>query len=85
VARVRAILLKRGIKQDDEVQAMENALCLVFLQYQYEAFRQENAERIVEILRKSLLKMDEAGRRRALTLDYTPEGLASVEQALARL
>jgi len=85
VSRVRAILLKRSIKQDDEVQVMENALCLVFLQYQYEAFRQENAGRIVEILRKSLLKMDQAGRSHALTLDYTPEGRASVEQALAAL
>lgn len=83
--RVTAILMKQGIKQDADVQVMENALCLVFLQYQYEAFHPAHGGKIVEILRKSLLKMDDAGHRRALTLPYTSEGMAYLEQALAAL
>ncbi|MFD4836518.1 DUF4202 domain-containing protein [Achromobacter sp. NPDC058515] len=83
--RVTAILMKQGIKQDADVQAMENALCLVFLQYQYEAFHPAHGEKIVEILRKSLLKMDSAGHRQALTLPYSPAGMAYLKQALAAL
>src|SRR5690606_33579541 len=71
IERVKAIILKRGIKQDADVQVMENVLCLVFLQYQFESFRQENDEKIVGIIQKSLLKMDEAGRQQALTMDYS--------------
>src|SRR5690606_1689113 len=59
IERVQTIILKRGIKQDADVQTMENALCLIFLQYQFESFRQENKDKIVGIIRKSLLKMDE--------------------------
>ncbi len=85
IERVQTILMKRGIKQDAEVQVMENALCLVFLQYQFEEFRVGNEEKIVDIIRKSLLKMDEAGRKQALTLEYSPAGLAIINEALAGL
>ena len=83
--RVTAILMKQGIKQDPDVQVMENALCLVFLQYQYEAFHPAHPDKIVEILRKSLLKMDGAGHQQALTLPYSPTGMAYLKQALAAL
>ena len=83
--RVAAILMKQGIKQDPDVQVMENALCLVFLQYQYETFHPAHEEKIVEILRKSLLKMDDAGHRQALTLPYSAKGLDYIRQALAAL
>lgn len=85
IERVQTILMKRGIKQDAEVQVMENALCLVFLQYQFEEFRVGNEEKIVDIIRKSLLKMDEAGRNQALMLEYSSAGLAIINEALAGL
>lgn len=85
VDRVVAIVMKQGIKQDAEVQTMENALCLVFLQYQYEAFHPAHEAKIVEILRKSLLKMDAAGHTWALTLPYSAAGMAHVKKALAGL
>lgn len=82
---VQAIVLKRGIKQDPDAQVMENALCLVFLQFQYEAFRQEHATKIIDVLHKSLLKMDAAGHQYALALSYTPEGRAAIDEALMKL
>lgn len=85
IERVRTIQLKSGIKQDPDVQVMENALCLVFLQYQYENFHKSNAEKIVNILRKSLLKMDAAGHQAALSLPYSEQGLAYIKDALATL
>lgn len=83
--RVAAILMKQGIKQDPDVQVMENALCLVFLQYQYEAFYPAHEDKIVEILRKSLLKMDGAGHQQAMTLSYSEKGMGYIRQALAAL
>ncbi len=85
IARVRTILLKQGIKQDDEVQTMENALCLVFLEYQYEDFHDKNTDKIVEILRKSLVKMDAEGHRHALQLPYSSTARASVDDAVRLL
>src|SRR5690606_16557599 len=38
IALVRRIILKKKLKVDREVQTMENALCLVFLEFQYEDF-----------------------------------------------
>ncbi|WP_432712201.1 DUF4202 domain-containing protein [Pedobacter sp.] len=84
IDRVQQIILKKKIKQDSDVQTMENALCLVFLAYQYEAFHPlHDAEKVVNILRKSLLKMDEVGHQFALTLNYSEEGLAHVRSALS--
>lgn len=85
IARVSQIILKKRIKVDADVQTMENALCLVFLQFQYEAFRQKHEndpEKIINILRKSLLKMDSLGHSFALTLAFTPPGLSLLQAAL---
>ncbi|HUH19061.1 DUF4202 domain-containing protein [Albibacterium sp.] len=86
IDRVRQFLLKKKIKVDKEVQTLENALCLVFLEFQYEDFFPKyEPEKIVNILRKSLLKMDEKGRQQALTLHYSDEGLNYIKQALEQI
>ncbi|QEC74538.1 DUF4202 domain-containing protein [Mucilaginibacter ginsenosidivorax] len=86
--RVEQIILKKRIKVDADVQTMENALCLVFLQLQYEEFRKkymDDPEKIINILRKSLLKMDSHGHQFALKLPYSENGLALINEALSRL
>ncbi len=85
IEQVQHILMKRNIKQDADVQTMENALCLVFLQYQYEAFYPGNEDKIVDVLKKSLLKMDAHGHAFALQLTYSEKGYAFIAQALALL
>ncbi|MFI5137740.1 MAG: DUF4202 domain-containing protein [Sphingobacteriales bacterium] len=88
IDRVKQIILKQRIKVDPDVQTMENALCLVFLQLQYEEFRkkyEDEPEKIINILRKSLLKMDEHGHRLALTLPYSENGFYLINEALNRL
>jgi len=85
IARVREIILKKKIKVNKDVQTMENALCLVFLAYQYEEFYPLHRDKIVNILKKSLLKMDEAGHQFALSLSYSKEGLHYIQEALKLL
>jgi hypothetical protein len=88
VERVSQIILKKRIKVDADVQTMENALCLVFLEFQFEDFRKKytnEPEKIVNILRKSLLKMDAHGHNFALGLRYSDDGLSLISQALQAL
>ncbi len=88
VERVAQILLKKRLKVDADVQTMENALCLVFLQYQYEEFRKKyenDPETMINIIRKSLIKMDAHGHQFALQLPYSDGGLVLIQEALKRL
>ncbi|NHA07880.1 DUF4202 domain-containing protein [Mucilaginibacter sp. HC2] len=83
IARVRQVLLKQKIKVDHDVQTMENALCLVFLQFQYEDFHPKyEADKVINILKKSLLKMDAHGHQFALMLNYSDQGLHYIQEAL---
>lgn len=82
IDRVKHIVLKRKLKADHDVQLMENALCLVFLQFQYEDFWPKHTDKIVGILRKSLKKMDAEGHWHALTLTYSEQGKQYIEEAL---
>jgi len=88
INHVKQIILKKRIKADPEVQTMENALCLVFLQFQYEDFRKKyeaEPEKLINILRKSLMKMDQNGRGFALKLTYTEPGSQLIQRAVESL
>jgi len=83
IARVKQILLKQKIKVDADVQTMENALCLVFLEFQYEDFSPKHSQdKLVNILKRSLLKMDAQGHKFAISLNYSIKGLYYINEAL---
>lgn len=69
IERVQAIIRKRNLGADPEVQALEDALCLVFLETQFAdlAARTERAK-MVDIVRKTAKKMSPAGIRHAVDL-----------------
>ncbi|WP_179412240.1 DUF4202 domain-containing protein [Mucilaginibacter sp. E4BP6] len=86
IARVKQIILKQKLKVDADVQTIENALCLVFLEFQYEDFYPKHSpEKVVNILRKSLLKMDSHGHQFALGLNFSEQGLAYINEALKNI
>lgn len=85
IDQVEQIILKKKIKGNPDVQTMENALCLVFLEFQYEDFYPKYEEKIINILKRSLLKMDHTGHQFALRLPYTKKGLSFIKMALAEL
>ncbi len=83
IKKVRHIILKEDLRKDEEVQAMENALCLVFLEFQYEDFiKKHDDESVIRILRKTWNKMTEQGRIAALSLDYSDRGKKLIMQAI---
>jgi hypothetical protein len=80
---VQHIILKRNLKFDHAVQVMENALCLVFLEFQYHDFILEHEdEKVIRIIQKSWKKMTEPGREAALKLKYNERGKSLIVKAL---
>lgn len=83
IRAVQHILLKENLKLDEEVQVMENALSLVFLQFQFEDFASKHEEeKLVRILRKTWKKMSQEGRDAALTLALSSKGKTLLEKIL---
>jgi hypothetical protein len=84
VERVRAMNLKTNIKSDPDTQTLEDALCLVFLQFQLSDLIGKTAEdKVVNAVRKSWGKMSETGRARALELQFTVQERSIILKALA--
>jgi hypothetical protein len=69
VARVRALVLKKGFKTDAEVQLFEDAICLEFLADEFVEFAARHDDpKLVGILRKTWAKMSERGHAVAVEL-----------------
>jgi hypothetical protein len=68
IARVQEIIQKRRLTSDPEVQAFEDALCLVFLETQLTDFADRYADKADDVLDKTLEKMSEDGRALAAAL-----------------
>jgi hypothetical protein len=84
IARVRSLNLKEGFPQDAECRTLEDALCLVFLEFQLgELARKSESEKVINALRKSWAKMTPNARTAALALPYSNEEKALLERALA--
>jgi len=84
IARVQAIVRKQGLVRDPEVQAFEDALCLVFLELQFHdlAARLET-EKLLDVTRKTLAKMSPKACALAREVGLAPEDAALVERAAA--
>jgi hypothetical protein len=84
LARVSFIIRKQGLGRDSEVQAIEDGLCLVFLETQLgELAGRTDRDKMLEILRKTWRKMSPAAHQHALALTFAPEEHALIRAALA--
>jgi hypothetical protein len=82
--RVQELVTKRGLGSDPEVQVLEDALCLVFLETQLgEVAGRLEPEKLREVLGKTLAKMSARGVAEARRLPLAPEAAALLERALA--
>jgi hypothetical protein len=63
IARVQAIVRKEGLAHDTEVQALEDALCLVFLETQLaDVAARLGADTLTRVVVRTARKMSDAGR-----------------------
>ncbi|WP_419848322.1 DUF4202 domain-containing protein [Candidatus Poriferisocius sp.] len=81
-ADVSAIVAKRGLATDPRVQTHEDALCLVFLETQFDELADKlGDDHMAEVLAKTLAKMSPAARRIAQDLELSPRAAALLEAA----
>ncbi len=84
IQRVKDLLLKRSLKRDDEVQALEDVVCLVFLEFYMEDFAtKHDEEKLIDIIQKTWNKMSGKGHEAALKLPLSESILTLVGKALS--
>ena len=82
IDRVQHIIRKEDLRNDPQVQTHEDALCLVFLQTQVDPVAAQLGEdKAVDVLRKTLVKMSDAGIAAALALPLSPGAAALLARA----
>jgi hypothetical protein len=80
---VRLMILKKNIQGDPDTQTLEDALCLIFLESQFEELKRKTPdEKMIQIIRKTWRKMSPRGRQAALGLKLPPEHQTLIETAL---
>ncbi len=83
VLRVKALVSKASFPHDPDGRTLEDALCLVFLEYQFEDLLAKSGEaKVIGAVQKTWRKMTPAGRAAALELHYSPHLKALLERAL---
>jgi hypothetical protein len=84
IVRVQELNLKKNLGQDPELQTLEDALCLVTLQYQLtDLVRKTDPDKMVGILQKTWKKMSAQARDEATRLSYPPDQQKLLSQALS--
>jgi Domain of unknown function (DUF4202) len=86
IERVRELLLKRGLRHDDETQILEDVACLVFLEHYFADFaRKHERAKLVDIVQKTWKKMTPRGHEAAgaLAAHLSDELRSIVNDALA--
>jgi hypothetical protein len=83
IDRVSFLIEKKLLKKDAETQLLEDVICLVFLEYYFDAFVQKHdREKMKNIILKTWNKMSGEGHKEALKISYTSENLKLIKDAL---
>jgi Domain of unknown function (DUF4202) len=83
IRRVQDLNLKKNFPADAECRVLEDALCLVFLEFQLAALvAKTDDDKTINALQKSWQKMTEAARAEALKLNYGEREKNLIERAL---
>lgn len=84
INRVQELNLKKNLKSDPECQVIEDALCLVFLQYQFDALIEDtDPEKMMRIVQKTWAKMSAQGQEMALKLNYSAQAQEVLNKSLS--
>lgn len=83
--RIQALIEKQGlVKGEPEAQVLEDVACLVFLDDQFEEFKEKHDEdKIIKILQKTWGKMSGRGHQLALEMQMEADCQRLVEKALS--
>ena len=85
IDKVRDLNLKKNFPAEAESRVSEDALCLVFLEFQFaDLARKTAADKIINAVRKTWQKMTPAAHKRALALPWGPEEKRLILRALEK-
>ena len=85
IRRVQDLNLKKNFPADSDCRVLEDALCLVFLEFQFADLAAKTADdKMINALKKSWEKMTESARAAALKLNYGEREKALIQKALAQ-
>lgn len=83
IGRVQSLIRKERLKYDAEAQALEDVICLVFLEDYFVDFAAKHAdEKVIDIVRKTWAKMSKEGQAAALKITLAPVAQKLVARAL---
>ncbi|MFL2932399.1 MAG: DUF4202 domain-containing protein [bacterium] len=83
IDRVASIIKKQKLKKDPEVQLLEDVICLVFLEHYFVDFARKHEEKkVIDIVKKTLVKMSEEGKKAAMQLELPEYTLSFLKKAL---
>ncbi len=84
IADAGAMLRKEGIKRNEQVQALEDIICFVFIKWYFAPFAAKHSdEKVLDIVVKTARKMSADARARALSEFDLPDDLAAAFKAPA--
>jgi hypothetical protein len=84
IRSVQDLNLKKNFPADPECRVLEDALCLVFLEFQVTDLAAKTTdEKMINALKKSWEKMTEKARSEALKLKYGEREMSLIQKALA--
>ncbi len=85
IERVGALVRKERLKQDADVQALEDVVCVVFLTHYLTAFAaKHDADKLADILAKTWRKMSSRGHAAASSLGLPEHVLALLKTGLVQ-
>jgi len=85
IERAQSIIMKKNLATDPEAQTIEDALCLVFLETQFEDLQSKTPEeKMIPIIQKTWKKMSPAARDLALQLPMPEEQGRLIGKALKK-
>lgn len=80
---VQELNLKKNLNTDADCQTLEDGLCLVFLEHQFDALIAETEEeKLLGIVRKTWAKMSPRGQQAAAGIHFSESGTRVLRQAL---
>jgi hypothetical protein len=85
---VKFLLLKKQLHTNPDTQLLEDVICLVFVQYYLDDFaekHQQEDEKVVDILRKTLKKMSQRAITEAGKLISSEQGRKLLERAASQV
>ncbi len=83
IEEVSSLLQKKRLKKNPDTQALEDVICLVFLEFYFEPFAAKHSdEKTIDIVQKTWRKMSQKGHNAALKLPLSQNALALVQSAL---